>query len=194
MGRANAIWVIWSRWSRSNFGSRSGRVRRVLDSLGSSDNDVSWAIACAPRDSSRPLSGAGTECICSDVCDPLYVDVGRVVVADFVKVVLDDGTEVVFQSAESDLVRPHGGPPVVERYEAAMDALGAMAHATHRVARSFAERMKPDELALEIGVGLSGEVGWFFAKSELEATLTMTLTWKSDIPVAPGVAEASPSI
>ena len=105
--------------------------------------------------------------------------------ADFVKVVLDDGTEVVFQSAESDLVRPHGGPPVVERYEAAMDALGAMAHATHRVARSFAEKMKPDELALEIGVGLSGEVGWFFAKSEVEATLTMTLTWKSDIPVAP---------
>jgi hypothetical protein len=105
-------------------------------------------------------------------------------VADFVTVVLDDGTEVVFQSAESDLVKPHGGPPVVERYEAAMDALGAMAHATQRVARSFAEKMKPDELALEIGVGLSGEVGWFFAKSELEATLTLTLTWKGEKPAA----------
>ena len=75
--------------------------------------------------------------------------------ADFVTVVLDDGTEVVFQSAEA-MARPHGGPPVVERYEAAMDALGAMAHATHRVARSFAEKMKLDDLALEIGVGLSG--------------------------------------
>ena len=102
--------------------------------------------------------------------------------ADFVTVVLDDGTEVVFQSAESDLVRPRGGPPVVERYEAAMDALGAMAHATQRVARSFAQKMKPDELELEIGVGLSGEVGWFFAKSELEATLKLTLTWKGEKP------------
>lgn len=105
--------------------------------------------------------------------------------ADFVTVVLDDGTEVVFQSAESDLVRPHGGPPMVERYEAAMDALGRMAHATHRVCRSFAERMRPDELQLEIGVGLSGEVGWFFAKSEAEATMTLTLTWKGGVPATP---------
>ena len=37
-------------------------------------------------------------------------------------------------------MRPHGGPLVVERYEAAMDGLGAMAHATHWVARSFAEK------------------------------------------------------
>ena len=63
--------------------------------------------------------------------------------ADFVTVVLDDGTEVVFQSAESDLVAPRGGPPVVERYEAAMDALGRMARATQRVCASFVEKMKP---------------------------------------------------
>jgi hypothetical protein len=100
-------------------------------------------------------------------------------VTDFVTVVLDDGTEVVFQSAESDLVTPHGGPPVVERYEAAMDALGQMAQATQRVCASFAERTKPDELQLEIGVGLSGEVGWFFAKSGLESSMTLTLTWKT---------------
>lgn len=110
--------------------------------------------------------------------------------ADFVEVVLDDGTRVIFQSAESDLVRPHGGPPAVERYEAAMDALGEMAHATHRVARSFTEKMKPDETSLEIGVGLSGEVGWFFAKSEMEATLTMTLTWKASEPSSTGGAAA----
>jgi hypothetical protein len=103
-------------------------------------------------------------------------------VADFLTVVLDDDTKVVFQSAESDLVRPYGGPPVVKQYEAAMDGLEAMARATHRVAQSFAAKMKPDEIALEIGVGLSGEVGWFFAKSEIEATLTMTLTWKGEQP------------
>jgi Trypsin-co-occurring domain 1 len=118
---------------------------------------------------------------------------GGDLVADFVKVVLDDGTEVVFQSAESDLVKPYGGPPVVDRYEAAMDALGAMAHATQRVARSFREKMEPDELSLEIGVGLSGEVGWFFAKSKLEATLTMTLTWKGEPPADPAVGGGSES-
>jgi hypothetical protein len=97
-----------------------------------------------------------------------------------VTVVLDDGTEVVFQSAESDLVKPHGGTP--ERYQAAMDALGRMAHATQRVARSFAENVKPHELALEVGIGLSGEVGWFFANSELEATLKLAVTWNDGQP------------
>lgn len=38
--------------------------------------------------------------------------------------------------------------------------------------------MKPDELELEIGVALSGEVGWFFAKSELDASIKLTLKWK----------------
>lgn len=109
--------------------------------------------------------------------------------ADFVIVVLDDGTEVVFQSAESELVTPHGGPPVVERYEAAMDALERMADATQRVCASFADRMKPDEIQIEIGVGLSGEVGWFFAKSELEASMTLTLTWKPESGVAPAPSE-----
>jgi hypothetical protein len=32
----------------------------------------------------------------------------------------------------------------------------------------------------EIGVGLSGEVGCFFAKSELEATIKVTLKWSRE--------------
>lgn len=102
--------------------------------------------------------------------------------ADFVEVQLDDETTVIFQSAESDLVRPHGGGGTVERYQAAMERLESMGRATKRVADSFRERMEPDELSLEIGIGLSGEVGWFFAKSELETTLTLTLTWKKPEP------------
>ena len=34
---------------------------------------------------------------------------GGGVVAEFVRFTLDDGSEVVFESAESDLVRLHGG-------------------------------------------------------------------------------------
>jgi hypothetical protein len=104
-------------------------------------------------------------------------------VADFVTVVFEDGTEVAFQSAEADLVQPRGGGPVVERYEHAMTGLTALADGAHGLARTFREKVRPDELQLEIGVGLSGEVGWFFAKSELEATLKLTLTWKGNQPL-----------
>jgi hypothetical protein len=98
--------------------------------------------------------------------------------ADFVEVTLDDNTKVLFQTVESDLVRDHGGPPVIERVDAAMDQLEAIATATQRVCRSFQQKMRPDEIALEVGVGLSGEVGWFFAKSQMEGTLKVLLTWK----------------
>jgi len=33
--------------------------------------------------------------------------------AEFVRFALDDGSEVLFESAESDLVALHGGPPEV---------------------------------------------------------------------------------
>ncbi|MBN9100936.1 MAG: hypothetical protein J0I49_22910 [Pseudonocardia sp.] len=100
--------------------------------------------------------------------------------SDFVEVVLDDGnTRVLFQTAESDLVRSHGGEPDVGVITSAMNRLESIASATQRVASSFKENVKPDELTLEIAIGLSGEVGWFFAKSELESSMTVTLTWKS---------------
>jgi hypothetical protein len=100
--------------------------------------------------------------------------------ADFVTVTFEDGTEVMFQLAESDLVRQHGGVPVVERYEAAMTGLNALAKAAGGLSRSFRQTVQPSELQLEIGVGVSGEVGWFFAKSEVEATIKLTLTWKDE--------------
>lgn len=112
--------------------------------------------------------------------------------ADFVTVVFEDGAEVMFQSAEGDLVNPHGGAPVIERYEASMDALGALARSTQQMAAKFAQATKPDEIALEIGIGLSGEVGWFFAKSEMEASLKLTLTWKADALTSP-VAGSGPA-
>jgi hypothetical protein len=113
-------------------------------------------------------------------------------VADFVTVVLEDGTEVMFQSAEADLVRPYGGTPAVERYEAGMASLAAVADAAGGVSRSFREKVKPEELRLEIGVGLSGEVGWFFAKSGLEASIKLTLTWRAAQPSVPGTGSRPP--
>lgn len=57
--------------------------------------------------------------------------------ADFVTVVLDDGTEVSFQAAESDLVRQHGGGGEVE--QETLGRLSDLADAAYGVARSFRE-------------------------------------------------------
>jgi hypothetical protein len=97
---------------------------------------------------------------------------------DFLELKLDDGTEVLFQTAESDLVRNHGGEVIVDKTTAAMSRIEAIAKATESVCTSFREKLAPDELTMEIGIGLSGEVGWFFAKSEVEASLKVTVTWK----------------
>jgi hypothetical protein len=99
-------------------------------------------------------------------------------VADFVSVTLEDGTEVLFQSAESDLVRTHGGRPHVVAVETTASRLEAIAKAAQQLCESLRQELAPEELQLEIGVGLSGEVGWFFAKSSLEGSMKVTLTWK----------------
>lgn len=107
--------------------------------------------------------------------------------SDFVRVNLGDGSVAVFQTVESDLVSERGGRPSVEDVaESSREAgarLEAIADATARVSETLRDRLSPDEVSLEIGVGLSGEVGWFFAKSAMEANLKVTLTWKnSDKP------------
>lgn len=99
--------------------------------------------------------------------------------SDFIEVTTDDGIQVLFQTAESDLVRNHSGMPDVAKAKAAMDRIRSIALATSSVCKSFRDEIAPDELTMEIGIGLSGEVGWFFAKSEMEASMQVTLTWKS---------------
>lgn len=99
--------------------------------------------------------------------------------ADFVKFVLDDGSEVYFESAESDLVALHGAEPdVVDggRLQARLESVG---QAAHQVAKSLRSRVAPDEIILEFGLKVAAEVNWwFFAKSQAEATMNVTLTWK----------------
>jgi Trypsin-co-occurring domain 1 len=46
------------------------------------------------------------------------------------------------------------------------------------------ERLAPEEIALEFGVKISGEVGWwFFAKASGEAAINVTLTWRKPTEV-----------
>jgi hypothetical protein len=99
--------------------------------------------------------------------------------AEFVKFRLDDGSEVFFESAESDLVQLHGGEPEVADGGRLQTRLEAVATAAEQVAGSLRARLAPDEVALEFGLKVSGEVNWwFFAKNQAEGTIKVTLKWQ----------------
>jgi hypothetical protein len=100
-------------------------------------------------------------------------------VAEYVRFVLDDGSEVYFESAESDLVAQHTGEPTVIDGGRLQARLESVAEAASQVAESLRARLTPDEVALEFGIKVAGEVNWwFFAKNQAEATMNVTLTWK----------------
>jgi hypothetical protein len=92
------------------------------------------------------------------------------VVAEFVRYTLDDGSQAVFESAESDLVELRGGQPDVIDGGQLQARLEAVAGAAQQVA-----------VPLRSGLKVSGEVNWwFFAKNQAEGTIKVTLTWKSE--------------
>ena len=97
--------------------------------------------------------------------------------AEFVRFTLDDGSEVLFESAESDLVAPHGGPPDVRDGGKLTARLQEVADAAEEVAGALRSRLVPDEVSLEFGLKVSGGVNWFFAKAQGEGTIKVTLTW-----------------
>jgi hypothetical protein len=108
--------------------------------------------------------------------------VQEVGVADFVRFQLDDGSgsEVYFEAAEGDLVALHGGQPDVIDAGRLRDRLSSVASAAEQVAQSLRSKLKPDEVSLEFGLKVSGEVNWWFiAKHAAEGTIKVKLTWKA---------------
>jgi len=97
--------------------------------------------------------------------------------AEFVRFTLDDGSEVLFESAGSDLVALHGGAPEVRDGGKLTARLQGVAEAAEEVAGSLRARLVPDEVSLEFGLKVSGGVNWFFAKAQGEGTIKVTLTW-----------------
>ena len=90
--------------------------------------------------------------------------------AEFVRFTLDDGSQVLFESAESDLVALRGGGPPEVRDGGKLTArLQAVAEAAEEVAGSLRSRLVPDEVSLEFGLKVSGGVNWFFAKAQGDA-------------------------
>ena len=104
---------------------------------------------------------------------------------DFVRFTLDDGSEVLFESAESDLVALHGGAPEVLDGGKLTARLQGVAEAAEEVAGSLRARLVPDEVNLEFGLKVSGGVNWFFAKAQGEGTIKVTLKWAGNAASAP---------
>ena len=97
--------------------------------------------------------------------------------AEFMRFTLDDGSQVLFESAESDLVALHGGLPDVRDGGKLTAQLEGVAEAAEEVAGSLRARLVPDEVNLEFGLKVAGGVNWFFAKAQGEGTIKVTLKW-----------------
>ena len=99
-------------------------------------------------------------------------------VAEFVRFTLDDGSKVLFESAEGELVALHDGAPDIREGGRLTERLRAVAQAAEEIAGSLRAGLAPDEVNLEFGLKISGELNWwFFAKSQSEGTIKVTLTW-----------------
>ena len=110
------------------------------------------------------------------------------VVAEFVRFTLNDGSEVLFESAESNLISLHGGPPDVLDGGKLTARLRGVAEAAEEIAGSLRSKLVPDEVSLEFGLRVSGGVNWFFAKAQGEGTIKVTLKWAGNVPVAASAA------
>lgn len=99
--------------------------------------------------------------------------------ARFVTLQLSDNTKAVFESADNGGLEDLGGP--ASSREIAVAELEGVATAAGLVCRSLRRRMEPDEITLEIGLGFSTEVGWFFAKSSLDGSLKVKVKWAKEV-------------
>jgi len=94
--------------------------------------------------------------------------------AEFVRFTLEDGSDVLFESAESDLVALHGGPPEVPMATAAR--LQEVAEAAKDVAGSLRCRLVPTEVP---GVRAEGvrRRELLLLEGAGEGTIKVTLKW-----------------
>jgi NTP-dependent ternary system trypsin peptidase co-occuring protein len=109
-------------------------------------------------------------------------------VADFVEFELPDGALVLFETADSDLVRHHGADAKPTEGGALGEKLTGAAETAEAVSKALRERLSPDELTLELGLKVSGQANWFVAKAQSEGTIKVTLKWRNNTPPPAGPA------
>jgi hypothetical protein len=103
--------------------------------------------------------------------------------ADLVSYTMEDGTNVLFETAEADLVSLHRGTAHLTEKDGGplAERLAGIAKAAQRIAATMKNALEPDELSVELGIKVAGELNaWFFAKNQAEATIKVTGTWRKD--------------
>lgn len=104
--------------------------------------------------------------------------------AAFVEYELDDGSMILFETDESDLVTSYSGGEKVSR--------GRLDEPFHRIAQTAQQLLRStrsvmtdvDEVTLTFGVRVSADAGFVFAKAKVEGAIDVTLTWKQRTPPA----------
>ena len=156
----------------------ASRVRSELNAT--ARTRLLWVILSHSRPVVAPVQiGAGRGRIkdALKVCRLLCAGPWGCVMAEFVRFTLDNGSQVLFESAESDLVALHGGAPEVLDGGKLTARLQGVAEAAEEIAGSLRARLVPDEVGLEFGLKISGGVNWFFAKAQGEGTIKVTVKW-----------------
>jgi hypothetical protein len=106
--------------------------------------------------------------------------------AGFVRYTLEDGSEVLFESAEGGLVELRGGAPEVADGGKLRTRLEHVSAAAAAVADALRSQLAPDDVELKFGLKVSGEVNWwFFAKNQAEGTIEVTLRWAAGTDDSP---------
>jgi len=86
--------------------------------------------------------------------------------------------ELCSRPRKSRLVVPHAGGRDIRDGGRLADRLRAVSEAAEQVAAELRSRLTPDEVTLEFGLKVSGEVNWwFFAKNQAEGTIKVTVRW-----------------
>jgi hypothetical protein len=111
--------------------------------------------------------------------------------ADFVQFELEDGASVLFETADSDLVRRHSADAQPTEGGALGEKLVGAAETAQAVSETLRERLSPDELTLELGLKVSGQANWFVAKAQTEGNIKVTLKWRNDAPPTPDITGAT---
>jgi hypothetical protein len=108
---------------------------------------------------------------------------GSFAMAQFLRAILDDGSVVEIETSDPRAIQAMGGDD--EAIAVPLGKMEKLAKVAASLCASLRETVGPDEVALELGAGWSGGADWFIAKTTVEATVKITLTWKNTGPSGP---------
>ena len=106
---------------------------------------------------------------------------GQTVWVEVTEVVVDKQRAVAFGTDETAKTSAGGLAGDLEKID-----IAATLRALIGPVREGLSAIAPDEVSVELSLGLKGEVGVFVAKSEGSASLKVTAKWKIDAPKAAG--------